>query len=102
MVQKHGAVSNGAIHNTCGPVEPRWKIAWRRVAGCRATEPRRRGGGRRAKGSIREIFSNPVHFMLNFAKRAIFIFFTKLAASSEPTKKSHVVARLLSCALLIN
>jgi hypothetical protein len=77
MLPIHGAVTNGAIHNKCGPVVPRWKIPRRRGVGRRAAEPRRRGGGRREKGSDREIFSNLVYFVLNFAKKAIFVFFTQ-------------------------
>jgi hypothetical protein len=42
----------------------------------RATEPQRHGDGRREKGSDRKIISNPVHFLLNFTKKAIFIVFT--------------------------
>jgi hypothetical protein len=33
------------------------------------------GGGRREKGSDRENFLNPVYFVLNFAKKAIFVVF---------------------------
>jgi hypothetical protein len=75
MLRIHGAVTNGAIHNKCGPERPRWKIPRRRGVGRRAAEPRRRGGGRREKGSDREIFSNTVYFVLNFAKKAIFVVF---------------------------
>jgi hypothetical protein len=32
-------------------------------------------GGRREKGLDREFFSNPVYFVLNFAKKAIFVIF---------------------------
>jgi hypothetical protein len=75
MLKNHGAVSNGAIHNKCGPEWPAWKIPRRRGVGRRAIYPRRHGGGRREKESDREIFSNPVYFVLNFAKKAIFIVF---------------------------
>jgi hypothetical protein len=85
MLPIHGAVSNGAIHNKCGPVEPRWKIPWRRGVGRRAIEPRRRGGGRREKGSDREICSNPVYFVLNFAKKAIFIVFYASPTDGQST-----------------
>jgi hypothetical protein len=71
----HGAPGNGAIHASCGPERPRWKIPRRRGLGRRAAEPRRRGGGRREKGLDREFFSNPVYFVLNFAKKVIFVVF---------------------------
>jgi hypothetical protein len=75
MLRIHGAVGNGAIHNKCGPERTRWKIPWRRGVGRRTAEPWRRGGGRRKKGSDREFFSNPVYFVLNFAKKTIFVVF---------------------------
>jgi hypothetical protein len=75
MLSIHGAVSNGAIHPSCGPKRPRWKIPWRRGVWRRAIQPRRHRGGRRAKGSDRELISNTVYFVLNFAKKAIFVVF---------------------------
>jgi hypothetical protein len=54
---------------------PRHKIAWRRGGGRRETETRRRRGGRRGKGLDLELVSNPVHFVLKFAKRVIFVVF---------------------------
>jgi hypothetical protein len=54
---------------------PRWKLPWRRGGRRRATEPQRHGDGRREKGSDRKIISNPVHFLLNFTKRAFFVIF---------------------------
>jgi hypothetical protein len=77
MLRIHGAVTNGAIHNKCGPVVPRWKIPRRRGVGRREAEPRRRGGGRREKGSDREFFLYPVYFVLNFAKKVIFVVFLR-------------------------
>jgi hypothetical protein len=105
MLPIHGAVSNGAIHNKCGPiepVEPRWKIPWRRGVGRRTAEPRRRGGGRREKGSDREIFSNPVYFVLNFAKKAIFIVFYKTRSSPHlgcTTNRMALGTRMFGCGI---
>jgi hypothetical protein len=78
MLPMHGAVSNGAIHTSCGPKQPRWKIPWRRGVRRHAIQPRRHRGGRRAKGSDRELISNTVYFVLNFTKKAIFVVFYHL------------------------
>jgi hypothetical protein len=83
MVQKHGAVSNDAIHTSSGPKPPRWKIAWRRGAGRRAIEPRRRGGGRRAKGSICEKKFKPGSFCVKLREKDHFCRFLLHRVSLE-------------------
>jgi hypothetical protein len=66
---------SGAILTSCGPRPPCWKIPRRRGGRCHTIQPRRRVGGRHEKGSDRDFFLNAVYFMLNFAKKAIFIVF---------------------------
>jgi hypothetical protein len=92
MLPIHGAVSNGAIHTSCGPKQPRWKIPRRRGVWRHAIQPRRHRGGRHAKGSDRELILDTVYFVLNFAKKAIFVIFyvsVPLTRHGQKEKETH-------------